>query len=436
VRTNAIKRGGPAVAVLIVLSWGGAGRAGIAYDPGGNVMRVTDFPAGYPCTMERLAVMDRTCGWGKVRPDPASGAYVVDCDLVIGAVNGAATHFVVRPGETVRMGARLVVRPAHVPGPGRTGGGARVNRLTVGATGQAGSPASLLLAPGDGKTGGGLFACASPWERPPPGATGAEVHVGRAVISCASPGQDTAYVNLLGARIVLKDTTISRLAGPGGVMLYGVTRETATVESCIFENGRTGVYNSGQRMTGCTFRGFELALNDAGSLDAELVDCTFADNVRNWALLHSRWGLTLIDCTWEAPRQNDVYRCWQNPRTGKKQYPCFTGKRHVIVQVLDAGGRPAPNARVVPVCEQGAAAIGATPSLTTGPDGRTPGRGAPDALLLTEVRKQATDVLNRPAVQEYSYRIQVSAEGGRSAVVAGFRPQRSWEVVEIVLPEG
>ncbi len=104
-------------------------------------------------------------------------------------------------------------------------------------------------------------------------------------------------------------------------MLSSLDRN-AMVEGTIFEEGLTGVYCwTVHPIAGCVFRGMDAAVRDSGSIVLTMADCVFENNVHNWKLTHSDRGLTLIDCQRNPPAKGDVFQAWDNPRTGKRQYP-------------------------------------------------------------------------------------------------------------------
>lgn len=423
-----------------------AAHAGIYYDDSAECIRVVDFPQEAPCTLGRLLQMDRLYGWEMVTWDQERDAYTIAANLCIGSNDGTDTWFQIggaqRPRETLIMQGNLVVYPYWIEGENRgehySAVPRTVNRLTIGVPGDDSVTAALKFHD-QNEAGSSLFLGRIPG---PEGTVrqghGGQLHVHHGVITSATPrpggefGATTAVggMSLTGDSVVLDHATLSWISGAA---TYGMSHN-ATVRHSVFEHLGTAMINGKQDLVGCTFRNCETAVRDYGSLDAVLTDCVFEGNEHNWTLTYTDKGLVCIDCTWDQPREGNLYRSWENPRTAQVQYPSFVSKRHIVVEVIDDAGEPVPEALVTVRCEQ------ETPELTvenatqqTDELGRTPGEGEDGAILLVEVVKRATDVENQPEVAEFSYTIEATAEGLAPGVVEHFRPAESWDVVRIVL---
>ena len=104
--------------------------AGVQYDSRHNILWVTDFPAGFPCTLERLLSADAACGWGKVSWHDRDNTYTIDAHLYIGADDGTDTYF--------QLGTRTDPAPTLV-----------VNGATTGIPVSGGSfSKKIVLSPG------------------------------------------------------------------------------------------------------------------------------------------------------------------------------------------------------------------------------------------------------------------------------------------------
>jgi len=427
--------------LLLVLQCVGCARAGIAYLPEDNRILVTDFPETAPCTPTRLWKADRAHGWGRVTYDPGTDATTVAADLWIGDNDGAHTYFQVggpsHPREILRVRGNVIVRPDWIQGQDRKlrwwyvgEHDRRVNRLTIGLPGNpAVTPAVEIDATTAEKrslrVGWSQRTC-----------HGGELHVYNARITAATPDRDhmLGTVVMNGRRVVLKRATISWVAG---VMTSGAGprwRGECVIEDCVFEHGGIGIGNGEQRHLRSVFRDLEIGVRDYGCLDAVLTECVFENNACNWSLGYSGKGLTCIDCTWTPPAKANSYRSWLNKKTNRRQYPSFTSRRHVIVEVVDDSGRPVADARVEAVCEGSTAAyLIDHATLKTNAAGLTPGRGESGALLLTERIARATDVVDKPAVSEYVYRIAAEAPGCLPGHIEDCRPVESWQTIRITL---
>jgi hypothetical protein len=104
------------------------------------------------------------------------------------------------------------------------------------------------------------------------------------------------------------------------------------------------------------------------------------------------------------------------------------------VQVVNEAGKAISGAGVHVRCEQETAEIGVLNATQQTDDaGRTPGKGAERPILLTEIVKQATDTPNQPTVTEFSYTIEVVADGHAPSTATGYVPETSWDVVRLTL---
>ncbi len=426
------------VAGLLVAAAPGATSA-IFYDGDANCIRVVDFPQAAPCTLRRLLQMDRRYGWGKVQHDPATDTYTVRADLAIGTNDGSETYFQIggaeHPREVLLMDGRLVVQPYWVQGENRGASYWRAprkaNRVTLGVAGDPSVQAALKFR-GDHTLYVGR-------EILPGGALktgyGGQLHVHYGTITTADPGQPFGPKNsrvgmcLAGDSIVLDHATLSQIRG---FATYGMG-QNAEVNDTLFEDCGSAIINGRHNLRNCTFRRCGVAIRDYGSLDAVLTNCTFESNKANWWLTFTNKGLVCIDCTWDTPSKGNQFRCWTSRRTKQKQYPCLVSKRHVIVEVLGSNGKPVQGAKVRVRSERGATALAENSEQTTDRAGRTPGQGSADAILLTEFSKRATDAPNQPSMTRCSYSIRVTAAGLPPREIKGFSPERSWQVVRVVI---
>ena len=422
------------------------------YDAANGRVHLIGYPERLPATPALLLKLDRLHGWEIMRHSPEEDRYELDADLIIGFNNGSKTFFQAggsrAPGETLLVRGNVVVYPCHIEGenrslqpretpPGR-------NRLILGEEDEARSGATLLIASGPGDEGRTLHAGHVPRRQDYPGGSGpgGEVHVYHSRIAAANPGPE-GRLGLPGPRSggspglrLGRDPVLVHavLENADGYFLASVGRE-ARIEQVVCIDGQSGLYNfsSPQPVFGSTFRNLDTAVRDGGSLNVMLVDCIFENNDRHWTMTHTACGLTLRDCTWDEPRDGNIYRAWDNPRTGERQYPFVLSERHVIIKVTDAAGNPVPGAGLRIENEQEVWDAAEPPRLRTGPDGRTPGRGQPGALRLREFLHRATDTENEPEITNYSYTITVTAEGFAPKIRKGYRPSTSWDIVVLVL---
>ncbi len=419
--------------------------ADIVYDPMAKAVHVRLFPESWPCTPARLLAMDRAGGWGIMKYDKAADTYRLAADLVVGANDGSDTFFQLgsreHPRETLVVDGNVRVHAYFVQGenPGSWWTAQRaVNRLTIGVAGDPGVRAALkivsepdntrVLTIGAGGFGGQLCVYNSL-------ITSAIQDVDHQIAS--ADGKQRIVMN--GDRIVLRHATMSWIAG---MMTYAAATQgdgkIFVCEDTRFEHGGTALIDAGANATirRCVFSNLQTAVQDWGSLDMVLVDCVFENNRRNWALIYTDHGLTCIDCQFGDPLKCGLYRSRTDSKTGEIRRPKFKSRRHVVVEVVDATGRIVTNAVVEATCNQLDRDAVDYGRQTVNAEGRTPGRGESNAMLLTDILIQGTDDIRVPDVREYFYTISAAASGGGIVGhVAMFRPTNSWEVIRIKVDE-
>jgi len=229
---------------------------------------------------------------------------------------------------------------------------------------------------------------------------------------------------------VLDNAHISGVSGMLYRMSPGVYRD-CVVRNTTFERVGVPIAGGVRAASGCRFINCGTAVMDRGSLDLVLTDCEFKGNERNWDLAYTNEGLVCIDCDWDTPTEGNGYRAWTD-KTGDKRYPRFTNRRHIVVEVLDAAGKPVGGATVSFRSEQKGCDLLQNRTCTTGPDGRTPGKGQAGALQLTEYIRATTDVPDEPAVTFFTYIIVADSRGKRTTV-RDVTPDRSWKTISLVL---
>ena len=435
--------------VLQGVAWGA-----ISYDEGVKAIRICDFPKDMPCTLKRLAEVNGLFGWNKVTYDKASDTYTVTGDLWIGNNDDTETYFQIggkeHPGETLIMKGNIFVRPYwkrgqnegkhwwYVP--------KKVNRLTLGVQGDETVKAALkfdcnpqnhfalftgLLIEADGKVimpneawGGQLFVYNSL-------ITAVTQKPGYEVGSAIRPLPRGALL-LYGNGNVLDNAEISWVKGYVG---YGRTCHAWKRDSCEYSIVNTVFSHCGyvcasvEKMAGCKFVDCVSPVQDAGDADVEFTDCVFSRNTHNFTLKWTGTGVTCIDCEIGAPLKGDSYVA---KRAEKGQFPKFISKRHVVVEVADAAGKPVTGAEVTVKAEQPGAGMLENIRHVTGKDGKTDGKAGKNPILLTGVIKTATITQDQPEVQTFSYTVTASHDG-KTAALKGVKPDKSWEVVRIVL---
>ena len=403
--------------------------AGITFVETMNGIWVIDYPAGFPCTMKRIKAADEMNGWEKVLYEEASDTYTLKCNLLIGTNDGAETYVQVgtkdSPNETVVMQGNVYVFPFFVAGENE-GLYYQVpilaNRLTLGSPGDPHIKAALKF---DSSKAGefGLTVGRFPAAVKKTGKLfGGQFHAYNSVVTALKQEKATACAGFAfsAQEIVLQNAELSWSAGLVADNLSGIG-----IANSVFAHGKAAVTNGNVKFAGCTLRNLNFAVLDCGAINATFTDCTFKDNEHNWSLRSTPRGVTLIDCTVGEPTKGDIFTA---------PTAMVASKRHVIVEVVGPDGKPAPGARIVVKCEQDI-----PPEMvenwkqTTDAAGRTPAKGGKKPVLLTEYTKKTTSTPNQPEFKEYTYAIEVEAQGHANASVAGVKPDESWKVVRVQL---
>lgn len=426
---------------------GAAAHSACTYDRENGRIWVENYTDAFPCTPAVLLRADRMNDWGRVTHDRLTDTTTVDADLYLGRNDGTDTYFQLgnaeHPRETLVLNGNLVVYPYYIKGenaePNASLAARGVNRITLGVEGEGSIQATLKIVSGKGSEHSLYFG-----RIPVPGAEprwdgrGGQLCVYNSTITAAVPDRAhalgearTKQVYLYGDRVVLKNAVLSWFAG---VITFGLRASTSVVEDCVFEHSGYGLINAEQLVRRCIFRHLSVAVKDwGGPIDAKLIECTFENNSANWCL--SRGRITCIDCVFGPPLKGN--RVWKSEfaRTPNPAPPVFTSRRHLIVEVADAKGRPIRGATVAVLSEQGRSSNVYGGAAVTDEQGRTPGQGSGHAILLEERTVTATDDPDKPETMDFSYGFRIAAAGYADAMVSGLKPSTSWQVVRVTMRE-
>lgn len=435
--------------MLAVLGLAGYSWAGISNAAPNRVIRVSDYPAGYPCTPERLYCLDRAMGWGAVAYDQAQDVYTVNADLWVGDNDGTETYFQVgranHTNETLVVNGNVVVYPNFIMGQhvGQKWWDVEntVNRLTIGDASNANVRASLKIGSAPGAAHALYIGVVPrPDNRIQLGCDGGQFYVYNGLITAAIQDKEHAIGPVMvhnngrwfwrGAERshVLNGATISWMAG---YMTDGGVKESSNT---VFENGGTALIPNKARHVGAIFRNLQTAILDyEGVCDVELVDCVFTNNECNWSLANGGKGIVTIDCQIAPPTKGDSYRSAKNPLTKAIQNPAWISRRHIVVEAVNEKGAAVTNAMVRVRAEQEGKDLIDNEKAMVGEKGKTPAKGSPKAILLTELIKRAGDKPDDPITRAFTFSIRVTAPGYAEGELKGFRPQSSWETVRIGL---
>jgi len=420
--------------IIVVLLGVRLGIGGVFFDQERNVLRVTDYPPEAPCDLTRLAEADRALGWGRVSYDEASNICVVVGDLVIGSNDGSETVLQIgsaeRTNETLVMRGNLYVAPYWIQGGNaeKSWQAPKMNAIMLGNPTNKTIKAALKFA--CTPTNKWSLSCGEvPWiDKNKKRGSGVYVFNSQIAALDPAPGCEISVGKQGVCSTVFDGALISGVAS----MLYRMAPcITNLIRNAIFERVGVPLAGGAQKMSGCKFINCGTAVMDQGDIDAELTDCVFQGNDHNWSLTSSDKGLTCIDCTWDAPHKGDMYRSWTNA-VGKVQHPKFTSRRHVVVEVLDAAGKPVKNVTVTFKAQQAGCDLLPGRKYETGLDGRTPEKNQDGALQLTEYIKTATGTPDKPDVQTFTYAITAETKD-KQATVENIAPNQSWKIVTLTL---
>jgi len=425
--------------------------AEVRYDAEKNLIWAHDFQKDQPLLLKKLLLMNNMNEWGKISYDKKTDSYTINANLTIGKNDGTETYMQIgtkdNPKQTLVLNGNLVVYPFFIRGVNKEKNSTVVkyctNRLTLGNPDDNNIKATLkivskypkqahtisigraILDPKNGRYKYNYFG------------DGGELCVYNSTIASAKDGFANSigvpWVAMPGRKIIIKNSVIS---GFRKTPLYGLQGRYGTLENSIFKNSAMGIINSNSpiKAKGCTFQDISLALYDIGGvLKADLSECIFKNNNRNWFL--SRGKIRLIDCEIGPSKKGDVLKKGKlYSRKEKKQidtYPEVFSLRHVIVKVVDASGKPVKDATVKIISEQGDLSTFSPAVSKTDADGKTPKEGK--AILLTEYKLKATDNAKQPKKTTYSYEIVVQSANVTPVSLKEFKPTKSWQEVTVNL---
>ncbi len=188
----------------------------------------------------------------------------------------------------------------------------------------------------------------------------------------------------------IEHSTFERCSG-----VFAFSENPFYVKGCVFRNNAS------------VFRGVTRA-----------VDCVLADNLSNWSLngeaVHR--GMVFEDCDIQPQRQplslarnkNPAY--YRNPTWALPEYPQVKYYRSLHIRVVDAAGRPIPDARVTVINEEFPDTVRRGASVTDA-DGLTGQDAEKNAIQVVERMFTATEQPEQPEIRMFVYRIK--AEKGK-----------------------
>lgn len=409
--------------ILISLAFCLLSSAEVTYDAEKNSICIEGFPPEMPCTMKSVMMADKINGWGRVKYDKAASIWTIDANVIIGGNKNVSGCLKLGndkvPDETLVVNGLVTVYPYFVGGlnteKNHLHTKRNVNALIIGDPENDKIRPTLKI----GKNGNLRIGYLPEYKGKVQ--FGGELRVYNGTISAAEGrfGDDTTWLHIY-SKIILRNATISGFKG----ILRDISR-FSEVSGTTFANGGKVVIGK-TTIKNCAFRKLGCAVYDYGSLDAVFINCTFVENSQNFCLRFGK-GVECIDCDLGEPASRDVYQ--MREYKGKKIFPEFISRRHIIVKVLDASGKPSPGAKVSISCEQGEKAVIKT---VTGNDGCTPGRNGQDAILLTHEAKVATETPNKPQKTEFTYTISAENQG-MAGVAKKFNPAKSWQEITVKL---
>ena len=421
-------------------------RGEITYQRERNCIEIIGFPEDQPATMDTILAADKRNGWGKVTYDEATDTYTVDAALWIGddESNGTFAQIGDRDHSRVTVVTRgtVWIRPPRSSEKRSDGLDSVINRLTLGDPENEQVRATLKI---DCETRGqhGLYVGyrshdSKTWIH------GGSLHVYNSTITAAAEDADHAW----GGRDYTGEEASFRWSSPGwyasdvrlvgatiswfeGCVAYGAQtgrpegrrpvdeikpNEPIVIRGTTFEHGGAAVKNGQHYLDDCTFRHMEAAVAEGGSLSAKLVGCTFEENQANWTLGSMQsGGIVLLDCKVGPQRSPIVVNKNKiTPEQAVKRnvpvYPACCVRRSLVVRVVDAAGKPVPEAMVVVTCPEHPEEVtrGAT---FTDEQGLTPPDPQSGGIVVTQKRYQATDEPGKPATSTFNYEIAVQKKG-------------------------
>ena len=409
--------------ILILLAFCLLSLAEVTYDAEKNSICIEGFPPEMPCTMKSVMMADKINGWGKVKYDKAASTWTIDANVIIGGNKNVSGCLKLGsdkvPDETLVVNGIVTVYPYFIGGVNTEKNHLQtkrnVNALIIGDSENDKIRPSLKL----GKNGNLCIGYLPEYKGKVQ--FGGALMVYNGTISAAEDrfGAKTTWLRIY-SKIILRNAEISGFKG----ILRDISR-FSKVSGTTFANGGRVVIGK-TTIKDCVFRKLGCAVYDYGNLDAVFINCVFKENTQNFCLRFGK-GVECIDCDLGKPASRDVYQ--MREYKGRKIFPEFISRRHIIVKVLDASGKPSPGAKVSINCEQNEKGV---IKAVTGKDGCTPGRNGQDAILLTQKTKVATETSNKPKKTEFTYTISAENQGAKGQMKK-IHPAKSWQEIIIKL---
>jgi len=418
------------------------------YDAEKDVIWVSNFPESNPLLLNKLDFIDNINQWDKVSYDKTTDTYTIDASLYIGLNDGTETYMQVgtkdSPKETLLVKGDVIIYPGFIAGENdkvdlRKPG---ANCLTLGSPVDKDINATLKIwsekSSGNWHTFsvGRTFFMRNGRGVPNYNASGGAFYLYNSTVTAAVQDRDHAIGNPhvdLNGKIVMDNSVMSWFREAVGTGFQG---RNDTITDSVFEDSGCGIIGTSYplKIKGCIFRRLSAALISEGltPMNVELTDCVFEENVRNWKL--SRGKAMCIDCTFGKSEKENIIKKSPYASDGKKKtdaYPVLSSLKHVIIEVRDSNGSPVKGAEISIKSEQGALDSFYPAKLKTDTRGNTPGKGDKEALLMTEFLIKATN--SSAERTDYSYEINIVANGYNTASVKSFKPLESWKTERIVL---
>ncbi len=402
----------------------------IEYDKNENAVMVAGFEESKPANMAAVLSADKENKWNITKYDEKSDTYRLNASLYIGDDKESGTYFQVgdkeHPKETVIVKGDVWIKPSKKSLKRNDGTYAIANRLTLGVENNPEVTAALKIDCSK-KSEYGIFIGRRKYGTPT--VVGGELYVFNSTITALTQdrnhmlrgakkhkGMHTGwyanYIKLINAKISWID----------GSVMYGIQAHNSTITGTTFENCGRVLQNGKQYAKDCTFKSCYIPVSEGGSLDAELINCSFEDNAYNFSL-GGTMGIKILMINCDVKAQKKPMLIKKNslaPAELLKRkvsvYPEYTELISLPVKVLNKEGQAIPKAVVAISCKENPKAVRNGLAITN-ENGLTLADPGKKAILIIKRKLKATDTAGQPEDLSYNYTMRVNAKGYKNKTV-------------------
>lgn len=400
---------------------------GISYNAVSRTVKILDYPRIVPCRPLNILQADRMNGWNIIDYDEQTNTYLLRATLRIGDNNHTNTYFQVGGKDNLKeklaVQGNVIIYPEYVKGENESKGRDWINSLTIGMVDNKECQATLRVLNGE-KTKHSIYISRIPapdggYLHKPYTAFGGDFNVYNSTVGGIDTNSKMGQPLLYGKKIVLDHAIIENFEG---CFTSGCFPPQTDIADTLFRHGDSAMRNPGFDTAGCKFEHLKTAIAEAGGpLKATLTQCAFSDNFRNFLLRYRGGYLILIDCDISQAKTPDVYGA--EAKGNLKRPPAIIIFQHnQRFQINDTENKAISNAVIEISSERTASSI----HFRTSNKVSTNQTGDASANLTTQTITQEKKA-------NYTYKIQIHANGYEPKTIKGFSPLKQMDTLIINL---